>query len=296
MSQREKISEPIKRQIRQEAYFGCVKCGNPIIEYHHIIPYSETRDNSAKNLVLVCPICHKEFQSSYSPETQREFKENPFNRDNVSYQFRCEGEDVKIDVGTNIGINLSNILRIDGENIVTLKREDGLVFLTAYFYSQENELILSIVDNECLIDIHKVWDIEYKLGKNNIQLIIKKKFRDVILNLIVKPSEIKIEGKMYFNGVKFIMKKNGAYIYRGLTRISSISASTVECSECLLRITTGLLGHDLPLIFSGETENIFREIDGSVVCFAPHIRKIRKGRNEDGSWVLNEMRMQKYYF
>lgn len=31
---------PVKRKLRQEAGFGCCKCGRPIIEYHHIIPYS----------------------------------------------------------------------------------------------------------------------------------------------------------------------------------------------------------------------------------------------------------------
>ncbi len=31
----------IKRQLRQEAGFGCCKCGKPIIQYHYIIPYTQ---------------------------------------------------------------------------------------------------------------------------------------------------------------------------------------------------------------------------------------------------------------
>ena len=34
---RSAIPEIVKRQVRQEAGFGCCKCGNPIFEYHHII-------------------------------------------------------------------------------------------------------------------------------------------------------------------------------------------------------------------------------------------------------------------
>lgn len=39
MKKRPAIPESIKRQVRQEAKFGCIFCGSPIIEYHHIEEY-----------------------------------------------------------------------------------------------------------------------------------------------------------------------------------------------------------------------------------------------------------------
>ena len=60
MSDRPPIPEGIKRMLRQEAYFGCVKCGCPIIEYHHIEPWSVVKKHEVDNLVVLCPNCHRE--------------------------------------------------------------------------------------------------------------------------------------------------------------------------------------------------------------------------------------------
>ena len=50
MSNRPPIPEGVKRKLRQEAYFGCVKCGCPIIEYHHIEPWSVVKKHSGRRL------------------------------------------------------------------------------------------------------------------------------------------------------------------------------------------------------------------------------------------------------
>ena len=42
MSERD-IPDRIKRQLRQEAGFGCCKCGFPIYDYHHIVEFSEEK-------------------------------------------------------------------------------------------------------------------------------------------------------------------------------------------------------------------------------------------------------------
>ncbi|MFR7391896.1 MAG: HNH endonuclease signature motif containing protein [Anaerostipes hadrus] len=61
MSNRPPIPEAMKRKVRQEAYFGCVKCGCPgVLRYHHIEPWSKVKKHEAKNLVALCPNCHRE--------------------------------------------------------------------------------------------------------------------------------------------------------------------------------------------------------------------------------------------
>lgn len=70
------IPEPVKRIVRQEAGFGCCKCGHSIIEYHHIVKDSK----KPEDIMLLCPICHAEAtdKAMLEPE-QRFYKENPFN-------------------------------------------------------------------------------------------------------------------------------------------------------------------------------------------------------------------------
>ena len=73
-------SKPIpartKRLLRRESGYGCNKCGNPIYQYHHIVPQS----NDIKDLMLLCPNCHTEATlGAMTVEEQRRFKSNPYN-------------------------------------------------------------------------------------------------------------------------------------------------------------------------------------------------------------------------
>ena len=74
------IPEPVKRQLRQEAGFGCVRCGLPIIEYHHIIERAVESHNRPGDMMAVCPLFHSEITSGAVTEAeQRRWKANPVN-------------------------------------------------------------------------------------------------------------------------------------------------------------------------------------------------------------------------
>ena len=49
------IPQPIQKQLRREANFGCALCGCPIIEYAHIIPYRNIQAYLPENIVVLCP-------------------------------------------------------------------------------------------------------------------------------------------------------------------------------------------------------------------------------------------------
>ncbi len=49
----------MKRQIRQECGFGCVKCGLAIAQYEHIDPpFAEAKDHDPQKMALLCGSCH----------------------------------------------------------------------------------------------------------------------------------------------------------------------------------------------------------------------------------------------
>lgn len=48
----------VERKLRQEAGFGCARCGHPYIEYHHIIPYAEEPHFRAEDMIALCGNCH----------------------------------------------------------------------------------------------------------------------------------------------------------------------------------------------------------------------------------------------
>jgi hypothetical protein len=45
----------IARQLRKEANFGCARCGHPLLDNAHIIPYSQTRDFMAEDMIALYP-------------------------------------------------------------------------------------------------------------------------------------------------------------------------------------------------------------------------------------------------
>lgn len=83
---RETISENVKRRLYAESMGRCMnpnckaelfRSNGDIVEKAHIIPYCETADNSFENLVVLCPICHKDFDknSLFSSDQVRGWKQ-----------------------------------------------------------------------------------------------------------------------------------------------------------------------------------------------------------------------------
>jgi hypothetical protein len=50
----------VKRQLRQEAAFGCCICGHPIYQYHHIRPFEPNHHHDPDDMMLLCPNHHHE--------------------------------------------------------------------------------------------------------------------------------------------------------------------------------------------------------------------------------------------
>lgn len=60
MNERQEIPEEIKRKVLLEAGHRCAipTCKFVRVEIAHIIPWSESQDNSFENLIALCPNCH----------------------------------------------------------------------------------------------------------------------------------------------------------------------------------------------------------------------------------------------
>ena len=81
---RSKIPQAIKREVRQRCCFGCVHCGNPIIEYHHIIPWNQVQTHEEDNLTILCSNCHKKVTNGLISCAQViEWNNNPYNRNKI---------------------------------------------------------------------------------------------------------------------------------------------------------------------------------------------------------------------
>jgi predicted restriction endonuclease len=63
MSGRPAVPAEVERRVLVEAGHRCAipTCRHPTTEIAHIVPWSQTHDNSFENLIALCPNCHTRY-------------------------------------------------------------------------------------------------------------------------------------------------------------------------------------------------------------------------------------------
>lgn len=203
---RDNIPAPLKRQIRTEAGFGCVFCGMPIIEYHHIIPHAIVQKHEAENLVALCGNHHNSFHNNLIPIEEVYFKKkNPFNLSNEEVKgnfWLGSYESLKLELGSCTFINTPKVFIVNGFPLIEIKKDEfGRPLLNVKFFDEKNVLIAEIVDNEWIVKrkTDKVWDLQWSNGKLKINSASRKIHLTFLVDSIKNTVEIKAD--LYYKGV-----------------------------------------------------------------------------------------------
>lgn len=209
------IPERIKRLLRREAGFGCVACGLPIIEYHHIIPWSEKNKHEAENLVVLCPGCHQKAHNKLiSSNFLKSLKKLPFNKNVLIVKDKLFLHDIKkltIHVGGAVFNNISSIIRISGKDIIYFKEENKQTTLNAIFYNKNGMLEAEIKENEWFAYINdNTWDIKYSGGTLSVKNIDKSISLNLEFNM--EKNYISVTGEVYYKNKQIIMKDDSLII------------------------------------------------------------------------------------
>lgn len=231
------IPLPLKRDVRKEAYFGCVLCGSPIIEYHHIKAFHQVKEHTKENLVALCPEHHHRSDCAEIPVSViKKAKDNPFNKDQdfVSKDFFLSTyTDLRTRVGSNIYIRTPKILVVDGHPLITIHPDDeDNALLNAKFYNSHSVLLAEIRDNEWLVYKNpEFWDISYTPG----HLKINRGKGNILLELKLSDGNIDLRADMYYQGYKVNLLPDKTVL--GDSNV--ISNSTMQDCGGGIYITTG---------------------------------------------------------
>ena len=202
----------VARQLRQEAGFGCCKCGCPIYEYHHIIPYTEDDPHfRVEDMMILCPLHHKECHDyrenpTLSIEEQREAKENPFNIINGHMEglLKVRGNQVRAGIllfTLRKGVSVE-IIKIGQEAAFCLSvgDEDNLE-ISGNFYDKEGNLLATLEKNSFISEEPFPWDIQFKRQWVKINL----KPRDIFLEINTHTSPIEVRAIVWYKGVHLVI-------------------------------------------------------------------------------------------
>ena len=217
------IPLPMKREIRQRCAFGCVICGAPLYEYHHLKPYSEELKHEAENLTLLCDSHHKQATNGLLTVDQIATADlNPFNiQRGVSSPFglNFEGADFECLIGTN---KFTNSLLIENNDtflipisiddidlIFVLIEPDGKLYLFANIFDECNLPLLKIQANEIVYSTGS-WDVEF-IGKT---LTVREGARKIFFEIeLSPPNKIKIQrARLLCNGIEIRVRKRYLYV------------------------------------------------------------------------------------
>jgi hypothetical protein len=216
------ISASIQRQVRQRCGFGCVICGIPIYEYHHIEPYSKKQEHDPNNLTLLCDMHHKEATNGLLTKDQIiEGNAKPYNvQHNISspYGLHFGGTQVCVNIGGN---EFSTILKndsptmmipvsIDDIDIISFQIDnEGNLFLNTIIFDENNMPLLWINNNFISYRV-TAWDIEFKGTTLTVREASRRIFFEIDFN---PPSRITItRARLLCNGIEILVRESHIFV------------------------------------------------------------------------------------
>lgn len=193
------VPEQVKRRLRQEAGFGCCRCGSPIIQYQHIIGYAKDPHFRAEDMMVLCPGCHDMATKGALPEPeQRKLKARPFNiEQGLTYgQLTVTQGPLALTLGSILVINDGPILAIGDVTVLSVIQEDGAALLSIDLRDEAGTQLLLVVDNEWILGPPEVWDMQADYQR----LTLHAKARDIRLSLNLKTTPGRLRGRFWHAG------------------------------------------------------------------------------------------------
>ena len=210
---RPNVPNEVKRQLRQEAGFGCCRCGHPFIQYHHIIPWAEDQHFRPDDMMVLCGQCHPLCTVNAIPQPdQRALKARPKNIvDNLARgMLSVNSQKLSVNLAGGTAVETPNLLSLSGTTVLAAKRDakHGRVLISAMIHDSSGNVVAILRDNEWSMDPSTVWDFEtYPLHST-----IRLGPRDIAFEVDVRNDTVNLRGKWFHKGLSIAFTPNQASI------------------------------------------------------------------------------------
>ncbi len=239
------IPNIVKREVRQRDCFGCVLCGNPIIQYEHVKPeYKDAKSHDPKGITLLCGGCHDSVTRKIIPKYEiLEAMKNPFSKQQgiASRPFSISKVPPIIKIARTESQNCKTIIKILGEEVLSIKAPiDDSPYYSLYFNLKDNNgtQILLINDNEMVLS-SKVFDI--KIEGNSVVIYNEDEEKVLALanhlpSLPSEPNIIEIEKlNMIHKGIEIEFYKKSGRVKSSKAEITLGKNSFID-QECVIEV------------------------------------------------------------
>ncbi len=189
----------VARQLRQESGFGCCVCGNPIIQYHHIVEWADEEHFRPEDMMVLCPLHHDQATKGAMPEAeQRRQKLNPLNlrQGRARGLLAVQQNYCAVGVGPNIFVGEGPFLRIDGNDLFECYLGEHNLEISLRLYNRGGDLLAQIVRNEWVSGDPLPWDIEADWQL----LTIRERARQISLSINAKEIPLSLQAQFWYGG------------------------------------------------------------------------------------------------
>jgi hypothetical protein len=206
MIPREPMPSEVKRALRKEAFFGCCRCGFPVYQYHHIIPYDQEPHFRPDDMMILCPNCHDmATKGALSESRQRKFKGYPFNRKHGYVRGIVHIDEVP---GT---VLLSDTSLVDEGCFVSVGQKclvsieigaDGELALSLSLYDKGDNLLVEVERSEWTAGDPSIWDLE----SDHQFLKLRSKPHDILLEIDARKNPLRVRAQLWYSGTSINCK------------------------------------------------------------------------------------------
>jgi hypothetical protein len=224
----------IARQLRQEAGFGCCLCGNPILQYHHIVQWADDQHFRAEDMMVLCPLHHDQVTKGAMPEAeQRQFKANPKNieRGFANGLLAVKQDYCAADLGSVTVVGEGTFLEIDGQPILGFNLGNNNLEISLSLFDEQDKLLLEIDRNEWISGDPMPWDIEADWQT----LTIRERARRISVSIDGKSVPLEIRGELWKSGKQVQIGKD-------VILVSHIKSGFQELALVGMKITIDTAG------------------------------------------------------
>jgi hypothetical protein len=221
MAQRPETPSHIRLQLRQEANFGCCRCGFAIVQYHHIIPYAIRPDFRVEDMMALCTRCHDAVRGGALTEAeQRKMKAVPYNRvhKRAKGTIYLKQDYIPLDIGDGVFLVGDALnLHIGGKRVLGLRRTDlDTLSISMEVTSADGKPVLTLQDNDWMSADELPWDLEVDWGK----IRIRQAPRHVLLEFDATKIPMRLRGTWHWAGQKVSFENHSTII--GHQRLSNL--------------------------------------------------------------------------
>jgi hypothetical protein len=232
------IPDGIQREVRQRCGFGCILCGAPLYEYHHIVPYNECREHVGANITLLCDAHHKEAtnglltveqiaQANQAPYNLQRGVSSPYGLHFQGTVFDCVigGNRFSSKFRDNECDAVAIAVSVDDFDLVWFRIDNsGRLFFNATLFDQNNVPLLLIRENALVYRVD-TWDLEFKTRT----LTIREAARKILLEMeFLPPHEVVIHrARLLCNGVEILVRKSYVFVVNSGQLL--VKCSSLDC-------------------------------------------------------------------